>query len=110
MKSIAFLVPSTSKNRDWKDLNDTYLYQHLLPSINSLTKNFSMKVFIGIDDDDELYTNMNYLPTFYPPLLSASPVESRALSTFALPCNVSGSNGKSVTVIRLVPDTETLMF
>ena len=72
MKSIAFLVPSTSKNRDWKDLNDTYLYQHLLPSINSLSKNFSIKVFIGIDDDDELYTNMNYLPTFYPPLLSAS--------------------------------------
>lgn len=72
MKSIAFLVPSTSKNRDWKNLNDTYLYQHLLPSINSLSKNFSIKVFIGIDDDDELYTNLNYLPTFYPPLLSAS--------------------------------------
>ena len=67
MKQIAFLVPSTSRNRDWEELDDTYLYKYLLPSITPLCKDFKIKVFIGIDDDDKLYTNINYLPQFYPP-------------------------------------------
>ena len=64
MKKIAFLIPSTSKDRDWKTLDETYLYKYLLPSIVSVSKDFSIKVFIGYDDDDELYSNID-LPKFY---------------------------------------------
>ena len=64
MKKIAFLIPSTSKNRDWKTLDETYLVQHSLPSIAPLSKDFSIKVFIGYDDDDKLYSNID-LPKFY---------------------------------------------
>jgi hypothetical protein len=68
MKSIAFLVPSTSRNRDWEKLDDTYLYKYLLPSILPVCKDFKIKVFIGYDNDDELYgKDSNWLPQFYPP-------------------------------------------
>jgi len=32
---IAFLVPTTSKDRKWENFNDSYLNQILLPSINN---------------------------------------------------------------------------
>lgn len=68
MKNIAFLVPSTSRNRDWKQYEESYLYKHLLPSIIPLCKDFNIKVFVGYDDGDKIYDDkLWYLPKFYPP-------------------------------------------
>ncbi len=68
MKRVAFLVPSTSRNRDWQNLIDTYLYKHLLTSIMPVCKDFKIKVFIGFDKGDKLYDESpEWLPKFYPP-------------------------------------------
>tara|TARA_R110000803_G_scaffold200739_2_gene265264 strand:- start:2035 stop:2703 length:669 start_codon:yes stop_codon:yes gene_type:complete len=52
MNKIAFLIPTTSKNREWKTFNDSYLCQILLPSIN-LQQDITL--YIGYDDDDDLF-------------------------------------------------------
>jgi hypothetical protein len=61
---IAFLVPTTSKDRKWDNFNDSYLNQILLPSINNLSYSFDIEVYIGYDYDDILFTNIE-LPEKY---------------------------------------------
>jgi hypothetical protein len=61
-QKIAFLVPSTSNKRDWKNFRETYLNQILLPSIVNL--NYDITVYIGYNDDDRLYSNIS-LPKTY---------------------------------------------
>ena len=36
---IAFLIPSTSKNRDWENIHETYLFKILLPSLSKMESN-----------------------------------------------------------------------
>jgi len=63
-ENIAFIVPSTSNKRDWKNFRDTYLNQILLPSITKLSKDYNITVYIGYDEDDKLYSNIS-LPESY---------------------------------------------
>ena len=55
---VAFCVPSTSKNRLWNDINQSYLFEVLLPSMTKLTNCFDITLYIGYDDDDELYSSV----------------------------------------------------
>ena len=61
---IAFLVPTTSKDRRWNNFRESYLNQVLLPSITSLTNSFNIIVYIGYDDDDRLFSNISLPLTF----------------------------------------------
>lgn len=63
-ENVAFLVPSTSNKRDWKNFRETYLNQILLPSITTLSKSYNITVYIGHDEDDKLYSNIT-LPETY---------------------------------------------
>ena len=63
-ENVAFLVPSTSNKRDWKNFRETYLNQILLPSITTLSKDYNITVYIGYDEDDKLYSNIT-LPKTY---------------------------------------------
>jgi hypothetical protein len=63
-ENVAFLVPSTSNKRDWKNFRETYLNQILLPSITTLSKSYNITVYVGYDEDDKLYSNIN-LPETY---------------------------------------------
>ena len=64
MEHIAFLVPTTSKDREWNNFRESYLNQVLLPSITKLTHSFKITCYIGYDDDDRLFSNIN-LPPLY---------------------------------------------
>jgi hypothetical protein len=64
MEHIAFLVPTTSKDRAWNNFRDSYLNQVLLPSITKLSHSFKITVYIGYDDDDRLFSNINLPPTY----------------------------------------------
>jgi len=61
---VAFCVPSTSKNRNWKTLEETYLYSIFLPSIVCLKQDFDIQVYIGYDTDDKLYSNVSLSDTY----------------------------------------------
>ena len=73
--TISFCVPSTSKNRNWKSFEETYLNSILLPSIESLNSDFNIQVYIGYDDDDELYSKIQLPDKFHDISLNWIPVK-----------------------------------
>lgn len=52
---IAFLIPSTSNKRDWKTAEDTHLWNILCNSLEKYTPDHQIKLFVGIDEEDELF-------------------------------------------------------
>jgi len=54
---VAFLIPSTSNGRDeWKEAQDTYLWKILCETLERHTPDHQIKLFIGYDDDDRIYS------------------------------------------------------
>jgi len=54
--STAFLVPSTTRHRDWETIEDTCLYDTLLRTLDKHTPPVDISVYIGYDRDDEIYS------------------------------------------------------
>ena len=55
---IAFLIPITSKGRNWKKVEDTYFNQIFIRSlIGTINSKFIYKVYLVIDSDDNLFFN-----------------------------------------------------
>ena len=55
---IGLLIPSTSNGRDWKTIQESYLYNHTLKSfLLTYDKEYSYTFYIGIDKDDIVYDN-----------------------------------------------------
>ena len=52
----AFLVPSTTRNRDWTCLEDTYLYRTLFGSMDHYCPDVPISVYVGYDEDDPIYS------------------------------------------------------
>jgi len=52
---VAFLVPTTSHNRDWKTIEETYLYKYFLQSLPSTLSKHEYTVYLGVDHDDKLF-------------------------------------------------------
>jgi len=53
---VAFLIPSTTNNRDWETIHDTYLFNILFPTLKEMKSSSKVKVFIGYDNDDKIYS------------------------------------------------------
>ena len=54
---VAFLIPSTTNKRDeWKKAEDTYLWTILCSSLEKYTPHHEIKLFIGYDCDDRIYS------------------------------------------------------
>jgi hypothetical protein len=52
---IGILVPSTSRNRDWENITDSYLYSIFLKSfLLTYNKEYEYVIYVGIDKDDKL--------------------------------------------------------
>ncbi len=57
MTKVAFLIPSTTNKRDeWNEAQDTYLWKILCESLEKYTPAHEIKLFIGYDDDDRIYS------------------------------------------------------
>lgn len=55
---VALLIPSTSKGRDWKTFQETYLFKHTVKTfLLTYNKEHEYKFFIGIDENDPIYDN-----------------------------------------------------
>ena len=55
---VAFLVPTTSHNRDWETIEETYLYKYFLRSLTlskTTPSNYEYTVYLGVDHDDKLF-------------------------------------------------------
>ena len=54
---VAFLIPSTTKNRPWKKIEETYLYTVFGKSfLNTLSDDIDYSIYINIDIDDPIYS------------------------------------------------------
>ena len=55
---IALLIPCTSKNRDWKDINESYIYNLTFKTLLlSQDKEHEYYFYLGIDNDDPIFNN-----------------------------------------------------
>lgn len=55
---VAFVIPSTTNNRDeWLKAEDTYLWNILCISLDKYTPPHEIKLFIGYDHDDRIYSD-----------------------------------------------------
>ena len=51
----AFLVPSTTRNREWKTIEETYLYSILCRTLDRHTPSVPITLYVGYDFDDPIY-------------------------------------------------------
>ena len=56
---IAFLIPTTSKGKEWKKFSDSFLSSILISSLND--PQFDITLFLGIDADDAFYNDNDVL-------------------------------------------------
>ena len=62
---IGLLIPSTSNGRDWKKIEESYLYKHTLKTfILTYDKLHKYTFYIGIDKGDSIYDNKENIETF----------------------------------------------
>ena len=53
---IAFLIPSTTRGRKWRKMEDTYLYNIFAKSfLNTISEDIEYTIYINIDIDDPIY-------------------------------------------------------
>ena len=56
---IAFLIPTTSKGKEWKKISDSFLSSILISSLNE--QQFEVTLFLGVDVDDAFYNDTEVL-------------------------------------------------
>ena len=57
---IGILIPTTSHQRNWKTMEETYLYNYTLKSLlKTYDSEHEYVVYIGCDDDDRLFSQQN---------------------------------------------------
>ncbi|MEQ1827759.1 MAG: hypothetical protein ABL921_17500 [Pirellula sp.] len=55
---IALIVPSTSHKREWKRIQDSFLFHSIHSFVNTKSPEYEYRFFIGHDHDDPFYTEM----------------------------------------------------
>tara|TARA_R110000737_G_scaffold286627_2_gene293114 strand:+ start:83 stop:793 length:711 start_codon:yes stop_codon:yes gene_type:complete len=54
--ATAFLVPSTTRNREWLHIEETYLSTILFRTLDLHTPSVDITVYVGYDSDDPIYS------------------------------------------------------
>ncbi len=55
--ATAFLVPTTSRNRDWNDITETYLNTILFRTMEQTPMGVDISVFVGYDTNDPIFSD-----------------------------------------------------
>ena len=58
MKDVAFIIPTTSRNRDWKNVEESYLWTILLKSLDRHCPDLDIHFYIGYDKNDQLFQEL----------------------------------------------------
>lgn len=65
IKKLAFLIPSTSKGKDWTNVENTFFYKFFLPSfLKTKSDKFEYIFYFGFDSDDKLFIEDKFLQSF----------------------------------------------
>jgi len=56
MFKVGILIPTTTNNRNWNTMKETYLYKFFMKSfLNTYCKQHSYTIYLGIDSNDKIY-------------------------------------------------------
>jgi len=61
---VGFIIPSTTNGREWEKAEDTYLWNILCKSLEDYTPDHQIKLFVGYDTDDKIYSKDEELLKF----------------------------------------------
>jgi hypothetical protein len=60
--SLAFLIPSTSKGKEWTSFEDTFLNKILLKSfLKTASNKFDYTFYLGFDKEDNLFNDKSFV-------------------------------------------------
>ena len=62
---VAILIPSTTKNRDWKCITETYLWNSVLTFVKTSNSDYQYKFYIGVDKNDPIYSDKKQRSKIY---------------------------------------------
>jgi len=62
---IAIIIPSTTNNRDWKCITETYLWNSIISFISKYNPEYEYKFYIGVDRDDKIYNDKKQRQKIY---------------------------------------------
>lgn len=62
---IAILIPSTTNQRDWNCITETYLYKSIISFVGKYNPDYQYKFYIGIDTDDKIYSVQSHKNKIY---------------------------------------------
>jgi hypothetical protein len=62
---IAILIPSTTNNRDWNCITETYLWNSIISFISKYNPEYQYKFYVGVDKDDKIYTDKKQRQKIY---------------------------------------------
>ena len=62
---VAILIPSTTKNREWNCITDTYLWGSILSFVKTANSEYNYKFYIGVDKDDTIYSDKKQRAKIY---------------------------------------------
>jgi len=62
---IAILIPSTTNNREWNCITDTYLYKSIISFVSRYNPEYEYKFYVGIDKDDKIYNDYGQRQKIY---------------------------------------------
>jgi len=54
--ATAFLIPSTTRNRDWTTIEETYLFSVLCRTLDAHCPPVDISLYVGYDADDPIYS------------------------------------------------------
>ena len=62
---VAILIPSTTNNREWNCITDTYLYKSIISFVSRYNSEYEYKFYVGIDKDDKIYNDKEQRQKIY---------------------------------------------
>ncbi len=62
---IAILIPSTTNQRDWNCITETYLYKSIISFVGKYNPDYQYKFYIGVDTDDKIYSVQSHKNKIY---------------------------------------------
>jgi hypothetical protein len=57
-EEIAFIIPTTTHGRSWESIQDTFLYNILLGSLNKYPPHIPISLYFGYDKDDPILSKL----------------------------------------------------
>ena len=56
---IGILIPITSKNRNWRTIKESYIYNIFLKSfLTTYCQQYEYTIYLGFDDDDKIFSKI----------------------------------------------------